>query len=143
LTRRASALNRLAAGRSGDISLFFQEDVAMMEKAQSTFDLDQLLHPSRAFGHPSQVVADPDLTLNEKRAILAAWASDACALEACPEMRELPGGRRVRFDDIMDALRDLDREAGRDLPSYRRAVRKKRLRQIMGRGEPDQGNPLQ
>jgi hypothetical protein len=40
-------------------------------------DLDALLHPSEAFEHPSEVVKDPDLTLNEKRAILASWTSDA------------------------------------------------------------------
>jgi hypothetical protein len=45
-------------------------------------DLDALLHPAQAFEHPSDVVNDPDLTLNEKRAILASWASDACAMEA-------------------------------------------------------------
>src|ERR1700745_2374923 len=33
-----------------------------------------LLHPSGAFAHPYQVVDDPDLTLSEKHAILAAWA---------------------------------------------------------------------
>jgi hypothetical protein len=44
------------------------------------FELDELLHPAQAFDHPSEVVTDPDLTLNEKRAILAAWASDACAI---------------------------------------------------------------
>ena len=32
------------------------------------FDLGRLLHPARAFGQPSEVVKDPDLTLNEKRA---------------------------------------------------------------------------
>jgi hypothetical protein len=37
-----------------------------------------------AFVHPSHVVSDCDLTLSEKRAILAAWASDACAVEASP-----------------------------------------------------------
>ncbi len=31
-----------------------------------TFDLDGLLHPAQAFEHPSHVVTDPDLTLNEK-----------------------------------------------------------------------------
>ena len=50
-------------------------------------DLDNLLHPAQAFEHPSQVVNDPDLTLNEKRAILASWASDACAIEAAPSLR--------------------------------------------------------
>lgn len=77
-------------------------------------DLDALLHPSQAFEHPSEVVKDPDLTPNEKRAILASWASDACAIEAVPMLRYLPGGKRpVHFDEVMDALRVLDDEARR------------------------------
>jgi hypothetical protein len=69
------------------------------------WDLDTLLHPAQAFEHPSAVVSDPDLTLNEKRAILASWASDACAIEAVPALRCPPGGKRpVLFDDVIDAL---------------------------------------
>ena len=74
-------------------------------------DLDELLHPAQAFLHPSEVVKDPDLTLNEKRAILASWASDACAVEAAPELRSAPSGPQVRFDEIMEALRTLDKQA--------------------------------
>ena len=48
---------------------------------------------------------DPDLTPNEKRAILASWASDACAVEASPALRTSAKGGYVRFDDIMEALR--------------------------------------
>ena len=62
-------------------------------------DLDELLHPAQAFSHPSEVVNDPDLTLNEKRAILASWASDACAVEAAPSLRVGPKAP-VRFDEI-------------------------------------------
>ena len=77
-------------------------------------DLDALLHPFQAFEHPSEVVKDPDLTLNEKRSILASWASDACAIETVPTLRCLPGGKRpVHFDEVMDALRVLDEEARR------------------------------
>jgi hypothetical protein len=77
-------------------------------------DLEALLHPSQAFEHPSEVIKHPDLTLNEKRAILASWASDACAIEAVPTLRCLPGGKRpVHFDEVMDALRALDEEARR------------------------------
>jgi len=47
---------------------------------EDSLDLDDLLHPAQAFSHPADVVNDPDLTLNEKRAILASWASDACAI---------------------------------------------------------------
>ena len=59
----------------------------MNDRTRDDYDLDDLLHPAQAFGHPSEVVNDPDLTLNEKRAILASWASDACALEAAPSLR--------------------------------------------------------
>ena len=61
----------------------------------SPFALDDLLHPAQAFGHPSDVVA----AVNEKRAILAAWASDAGA------------DRPVRIDAILKALRTLDQRA--------------------------------
>ncbi len=108
------------------------------------FDLDELLHPARAFRHPCDVLRDPDLTRNEKRAILASWASDASALEAAPELRETPSGVTVRFDDIMDALRQLDRQAGEATPAMqRRRLRKRRLGGLMRSGRPDQGSPLQ
>ena len=89
------------------------------------FDLDQLLHPAKAFEHPSAVVKDPDLTLNEKRAILASWASDACAVETAPTLRHPSNGKPVAFDEVMEALRSLDEEAR--APSGR-ARYKKRLR---------------
>jgi hypothetical protein len=76
-----------------------------------TRDYDALVHPSQVFDRPADVVNDPDLSLNEKRAILAAWASDACAIEAAPALRQSRTGHVVQFDDIMDALRTLDRQA--------------------------------
>lgn len=88
----------------------------------SGFDLDALLHPARAFAHPMDVVRDHDLTINEKRAILASWASDACAVEASPDLRTTPLGATVRWDDIMDALRLLDAQAA-TLPRPSRAGR--------------------
>ena len=91
------------------------------------FDLEDLLHPAQAFEHPRNVVDDPDLTLNEKRAILASWASDACAVEAVPALRKPPGRAPVSFDDIIDALRELDRQGdGRPMPHYRRVLAERR-----------------
>jgi len=118
-----------------------------MDHKRDSFDLDALLHPAKAFAHPMDVVRDPDLTLNEKRAILAAWASDACALEATPELRATPAGVVVRWDDIMDALRTLDREAeshGKPLPHYKRVLSEKRggiLKQRL-RSRDDEGRSL-
>jgi hypothetical protein len=105
-------------------------------------DLDALLHPAQAFAHPSEVVQDPDLTLSEKRAILASWASDACAVEAVPALRRAPGAPAVRFDDIMDALRTLDRHASEQYkpkPHYRRVLAR-RIPGVFGRGSGRDGN---
>jgi hypothetical protein len=111
----------------------------------TAFDLEELLHPAHAFGHPSEVVNDPDLTLNEKRAILASWASDACAIEAAPDLRVGPDGIRVRFDDIMEALRTLDSQAsGAKTAKHRRELRRSRIFRRKNRdGEGDSGTPLQ
>jgi hypothetical protein len=110
------------------------------------FNFDYLLHPAGAFRTPMEVVKDPDMTVQEKRAILASWASDACAVEASPELREPAPAALVRFDDIMDALKRLDGEAA-DKPNYRRFIDRaqrwkdlyradRRGRQVFGRGAP-------
>lgn len=93
-------------------------------QVDDNFDLGALLHPARAFAHPMDVVRDPDLTLNEKRAILASWASDACSVEAAPDLRLTTLGGLVRWDDIMDALRMLDHESGNPSPRYKQVAKK-------------------
>lgn len=108
-------------------------------------DLDELLHPAQAFEHPSHVVNDPDLTLNEKRAILASWASDACAIEAAPMLRHTPAGKPVRFDDVMEALRMLDRQAQEQEQGgsrWRRLLRRERLRHRFDPRDGNQGHPF-
>ena len=95
-----------------------------MNDREVALEIDELLHPANAFSHPFDVVNDPDLTLNEKRAILASWASDACAIEAVPELRARPHGPSVRFDDIMEALRSLDKQVNGE--KYRRVLRRNR-----------------
>ena len=82
-------------------------------------DLHALLHPAQAFAHPDDVVADADLTLNEKRAILASWASDACAVEAAPALRRAP----VTVDAVLEALRTLDAAASTTAWARRQARR--------------------
>src|SRR3954462_3125781 len=75
----------------------------------NVFDFQALLHPGTVFQHPQDVVRHPDLTLAEKRAILASWASDASAMASCPAMRAPSGLRKpATIDDILDALCDLD-----------------------------------
>jgi hypothetical protein len=97
----------------------------MNDRARDDYDLNQLLHPAQAFGDPSEVVDDPDLTLNEKRSILASWASDACAIEAAPDLRSNPSGPPARFDAILEALRTLDKQANGH--RYRRVLHRRGL----------------
>ena len=119
----------------------------MGKEKHDLLDLDALLHPARAFAHPLDVVRDPDLTLNEKRAILASWASDACAPEGAPGQRMNKFGNVVRWDDIMDALRSLDENHGKPLPHYKRVLAEKdagllRRRTLRRRNRNDEGAPL-
>jgi hypothetical protein len=104
-------------------------------------DLTALLHPAQAFAKPMDVVDDFDLTLSEKRAILAAWASDACAVEANLSLRSAAGRSTVQFDEIMDALRELDRlgaERSKPLPHYRRVLARRNAPRH--RRSPDSGD---
>lgn len=105
----------------------------MNDRTQNDFALDQLLRPAQAFGHPSAVVNDVDPTLNEKRAVLASWASDACAAEAAPGLRSRPGEAPVPFDAIMEALRTLDRQANGK--RYRRVLHRAPRRGPTSRSE--------
>jgi hypothetical protein len=76
-------------------------------------ELERLIQPARHFRHPRDVVRDATLTTAEKRAILSSWASDACAIESMPALRQIPAsGRVVKFDEVIDALQELDGKAG-------------------------------
>jgi len=70
---------------------------------------------TRQFDYPHEVVRDPGLSLPEKRAILAGWASDRNAVASFPALRHLPGTPYpVTFESIMDAHHQLDRMEGQD-----------------------------
>ena len=62
------------------------------------------------FRHPFDIAKHPTLEPEVKRAILASWASDAAAVEGRPALRRPRRGvRPVPFDDVMSALKLLDR----------------------------------
>ena len=56
----------------------------MIEHADNVVDLKAILHPSSVYDHPRDVVADQTISIGEKRAILASWASDAAAWPRSP-----------------------------------------------------------
>jgi hypothetical protein len=75
----------------------------------NVFDLVSLLHPGTAFEHPGDVVSHAGLTLAEKRAILASWASDASAIASCSSLRAPEGLKApVTIDEMLEALCALD-----------------------------------
>lgn len=98
-----------------------RKGVIPMEK--TGIDFNALLHPASAYQHPNDVLNDPDLTTYEKRAILSSWASDACAVDAMPELRQALGQKPMAFDDILDALKRLDPPSEPGLNTGRRWMR--------------------
>jgi hypothetical protein len=81
----------------------------MIEHADNIVDLNPILHPGSVYDHPRDVLADQTISIGEKRAILAFWASDAAAVASNPALRELPGSRRVvTIDEVLEALSSLD-----------------------------------
>lgn len=65
--------------------------------------------PAVGFLHPLEVVKDPELHVDAKREILAAWASDASAVEDRPTQRWLLGTQApVALSEVLAALQRLD-----------------------------------
>ena len=108
------------------------------KRGNDGLDIGRLLQPANAFADPMAVVDDQDLTLTEKRAILSSWASDARSTESVLNRAE----GVVRLDDVMDALKELDRRYGdlKSRPRYRRIL-ENRIPGVFGRKEDDAGKP--
>jgi hypothetical protein len=70
---------------------------------------DLLSRKSLLFAHPSEVLSDQELSRIDKRSLLASWVSDAFSVENSPSLRQLASGAVVCVDDIMDALKSLDK----------------------------------
>ncbi|MGO8038629.1 hypothetical protein [Rhizobium leguminosarum] len=80
--------------------------------AVDAISASHILHTHRHFDHPEEVVS-AGLSTDEKREILASWASDLHAVESLPELRHPPGVHHpVRYRDILDALKKLDEWRG-------------------------------
>jgi len=62
---------------------------------------------------PIDVVRANTLTADEKRTILASWASDFYAIDSRPTLRHIPGTPKpVSIDEIQAAFRELDGRYG-------------------------------
>ena len=95
-----------------------------MSNEPSDMSLADRSQTARALWHPEDVVSDPDMSVEAKRALLASWASDACAVADFPTLRRLENGATVSLNAIQDAMKALDGAAGHkgaDTPAYRPA----------------------
>ena len=88
---------------------------------------DPLVRTAHSFGHPDQVLYDQELTLADKRAVLASWASDALAVEDRPLLRQLPSGAIVSVGDILAALKSVDLKGGDAIISFSKSFARRRV----------------
>ena len=87
--------------------------LATTEQQIQTFGLraarQRWLRPAVGFNHPRDVLKDPDLEAEDKRAVLASWLSDASAVQDQPQLRWLLGTPEpVPMSEIREALARLD-----------------------------------
>jgi len=69
-----------------------------------------LMPATCGINRPIDVVQSAGLSVDDKRAILASWASDYHAVRSRPSMRWIPGTPKpVAIDEIKAALVELDR----------------------------------
>lgn len=77
---------------------------------------------NRAGADVFELPIDAGLPDDEKRALLASWASDANAVPHLPTLRQLPDGSIVRVADILRSLTGLDARTG-ELPAQRNSFK--------------------
>ncbi|MFJ6328534.1 MULTISPECIES: hypothetical protein [unclassified Rhizobium] len=68
-----------------------------------------VLMPGMQLRRPMDVLRSPSLLVDDKLAILAAWASDFYAVDSKPAFRRLPGlDELISIDEIQSACKELD-----------------------------------
>lgn len=96
---------------------------------------------------PTAVVRDVTMTIEEKRSLLASWASDARQVPDRPALRRLDNGCLVEIDDVLDALEQLDesssgrKSAGRGEWPHRRSFGSKLAHMWRRRRADDDDDP--
>ncbi|MGX5840673.1 hypothetical protein ACWGTI_08135 [Mesorhizobium sp. ArgA1] len=106
---------------------------------------------SEILGHPDDVLHHPTMSIVDKRALLASWASDARAVAGMPMLRQLDDGSIVTIDAIVDALKALDGQHPdaqyRLRTSWRKPIDRRPLRRLspwfrrLGRDDDDDPPP--
>ena len=94
--------------------------------AHNVVGFNRPIRDHHEYENPHDVVRDPRLSVAEKRAILASWASDAGAVASNPALRApTPLKSPVPVSEILEALLALD-----DDPPHPPGGRPARLRSV-------------
>ena len=70
-----------------------------------------LRDPCAVFGEPKEVLADRDLSADQKHAILESWRQDAVRLSAS-ESENMAGGEETMLQRVCDAMHELGQQTG-------------------------------
>jgi len=62
------------------------------------------------FSHPDEIVRDNSLSLDEKRELLADWASDIRSIKDHPTYRLIDSGQVLSLAEILKAIADLEQQ---------------------------------
>ncbi len=83
----------------------------MSQADRTANNVEPSFHPVSHYDSPDDVLDDVRLSTDEKRLILASWASDMYVVQSHPTLRKVPGiPHRLRLDDILAALKQLDHD---------------------------------
>jgi hypothetical protein len=86
-------------------------EVNAMATRTGKADIEAIIKdPAKHFAAPRDVVADANLTVDEKRRILDSWAVDAQLLSVAEE-ENMAGGDRPGLREVKLALLELDNQA--------------------------------
>jgi hypothetical protein len=72
---------------------------------------EAIADPTRQFHHPTEVLQDGSLDVDEKRRILESWKKDA-ELLATAQAENMAGGEHSLLQDVSLALEELERTSG-------------------------------
>jgi hypothetical protein len=99
--------------------------------------------PQRTVGTVRQFLKDGGLSPDQRRALLASWASDVRAVEGAPGLRRLDNGEIVEIDEILSALTALDPQprSSHAAPRGTRWRPRHRRRKLVRRAQPYDDNP--
>jgi hypothetical protein len=96
----------------------------MSQANRTVSDFVPRFHSVSHYNSPEDVLNDVKLSIDERRVILSSWASDMYAVESHPGLRKVPGiPHRLRLDDILAALMQLDDETDPSPPRGGMAMR--------------------